>query len=83
VLAHHLRQPSDNVVTVMTSIIALSPGTMTADVDESSTTIYVHFFRLNDVAAARSSLDRLEQLVVAALGTGTPTNPIPAHEESP
>ena len=51
----------------MTSVIALSPGTMTVDVDRESTTIYVHFFRLRDLAAARASLARLERLVVDAI----------------
>ena len=67
VLAHVLHQPSEEVVTVMTSIIALSPGTMTVDVDRASSTIYVHFFRLTDIDAARSALDRLERLVVGAI----------------
>lgn len=67
VLAHRLHRPSEEAVTVMTSIIALSPGTMTVDVDPASTTVYVHFFRLADVAAARAGLARLERLVVGAL----------------
>jgi multicomponent Na+:H+ antiporter subunit E len=78
VLAHRLRRPSEEIVTLMTSIIALSPGTMTADVDRTSSTIYVHFFRLTDIAAARAELLRLEELAVAAIagpddrGTTTP-----------
>lgn len=71
VLAHRLGQPSEEAVTVMTSIIALSPGTMTVDVDRASTTIYVHFFRLVDVDDARAQLARLERLVIGAL-TGPP-----------
>jgi multicomponent Na+:H+ antiporter subunit E len=67
VVAHRLRQPSEEVVTVMTSVIALSPGTMTVDVDSTSHTIYVHFFRLSDIAAAHAALDHLEQLVVSAI----------------
>ena len=82
VLAHRLRAPSDEVVTVMTSIISLSPGTMTADVDERSSTIFVHFFRLRDVDGARASLDHLEQLVTNALGFSK-DDPVPAVEESP
>ena len=53
----------------MTSIIALSPGMMTVDVDPQSTTIYVHFFRLRDVDAARRGLERLERLVFAAIAS--------------
>ena len=67
VLAHRLQRPSDELVTVMTSVIALSPGTMTADVDRASTTIYVHFLLLRDVQAARASLARLEQLATRAI----------------
>jgi multicomponent Na+:H+ antiporter subunit E len=67
VLAHRLLEPSEEVVTVMTSIISLSPGTMTVDVDDGSSTIYVHFFQLDDVAAARAFLRKLERLVVAAI----------------
>jgi multicomponent Na+:H+ antiporter subunit E len=72
VLAHRLRAPSEEVVTLMTSIIALSPGTMTVDVDPGSTTIYVHFLFLRDVNAARASLNRLERLASQAV---TPANP--------
>lgn len=67
VLAHRLQQPSEEVVTLMTTIIALSPGTMTVDVDDASTTVYVHFFRLDDIEGARTSLRTLERLVVDAI----------------
>jgi multicomponent Na+:H+ antiporter subunit E len=73
VLAHRLRSPSEELVTLMTSIIALSPGTMTADVDPDSTTIYVHFLLLRDLDAARASLDRLERLASRAI----------VHKEAP
>lgn len=72
VLAHRLGQPSEEIVTVMTSVIALSPGTMTVDVDAASTTIYVHFFLLRDHDAARASLRRLEDLAVHAVAARKP-----------
>jgi len=75
VLAHRLASPSDEVVTIMASIISLSPGTMTADVEPDGTTIYVHFLLLRDIDAARAGLARLEALVVAALGAPRPTPP--------
>jgi len=75
VLAHRLVCPSDEVVTVMTSVISLSPGTMTADVDPDGTTLYVHFLLLRDIDAARAGLARLEGLVIAALGARNPTQP--------
>jgi multicomponent Na+:H+ antiporter subunit E len=68
VVVHHLTQPSDYVVTLMTSVICLSPGTMTVDVDADSSTIAVHFYDLRDVTEARSMLQRLERLAVAAIG---------------
>lgn len=82
VVAHRLRQPSEEIVTVMTSVIALSPGTMTVDVDSTSTTIYVHFFRLPDIAAAHATLDHLEELVVNAIATAPGRRAAATAEES-
>ena len=78
VLAHRLVCPSDEVVTIMTSIISLSPGTMTADIDPDGTTLYVHFLLLRDIDAARAGLARLEALVVAALGVRNAAPPAQA-----
>jgi multicomponent Na+:H+ antiporter subunit E len=72
ILAHRLQHPSEEVATLMTTVIALSPGTMTVDVDEDSSTIYVHFLFLDDVAAARASLRRLEQLTARTLSAPAP-----------
>jgi multicomponent Na+:H+ antiporter subunit E len=67
VVVYGLGTPSEIVVTLMTSIIALSPGTMTVDVDDDAATIHVHFFSLDDTDAARAALVRLERLVTAAV----------------
>jgi multicomponent Na+:H+ antiporter subunit E len=67
VLAYRLRHPSEQVLTLMTSIISLSPGTMTVDVATDSTTVYVHFFNLGDIEDARAGLARLERLVASAI----------------
>ncbi len=83
VLAHRLGQPSEEVVTVMTSVIALSPGTITVDVDPDSTTIYVHFFLLRDLEAARSSLARLEDLAVHAVAARKRAQPARAETKEP
>ena len=80
VLAHRLERPSEEVLTVMTSIIALSPGTMVADVTSDAAIIYVHFFELRDVSAARASLRRLERLVDRAIGAPQRAGPIPTKE---
>ena len=78
VLRHRLRHSSDEVVTLMTSIIALSPGTMTVDVTHQPPAIYVHFLLLRDVDAARAAIARLEDLVVAAIAA-TPHDARPVH----
>lgn len=81
VLAHHLGVPSDVVATVMSSIIALSPGTMTVDVARDSSVIYVHFFDLRDVGAARAVLARLEDRVLAAIATSPGPRNAPVDEQ--
>jgi multisubunit Na+/H+ antiporter MnhE subunit len=80
VVVHHLRRPSDEVVTLMSSVIALSPGTMAVDVDDTSSTISVHVFDLRDVDAAHRSLADLEDLVAGAI---TRPSPAPGTEVIP
>jgi multicomponent Na+:H+ antiporter subunit E len=75
VLAHRLRHPSAHVATAMSSIIALSPGTMTVDVAADSSVLYVHFFDIVDVGGARAALRRLERFVTDALAR----RPDPGH----
>ena len=81
VLAHRLAVPSEVVITVMSSIIALSPGTMTVDVARDSSVIYVHFFDLRDVDAARASLAQLEGRVLHAIGAGPGLRATPVSEQ--
>ena len=67
VVAHRLTWPSEQTVTLMTSVIALSPGTMVVDVSRDASTIYVHFLKLHDPDAAHASMRRLESLVERAV----------------
>jgi multicomponent Na+:H+ antiporter subunit E len=84
VLAHRLQRPSEEIVTLMTSVISLSPGTMTVDVDRDSVTIYVHFLFLSDVNAARRGLTQLERLAVGAIAApGGHRSHIPASPKEP
>ncbi|HWJ64342.1 MAG TPA: Na+/H+ antiporter subunit E [Acidimicrobiales bacterium] len=84
VIAHHLQQPSEGVLTAMTSVISLSPGTMTVDTTPDASTIYVHFLVLDDIEVARQGLRHLEELVVHALGGPPPaTDPPPAAASAP
>ena len=81
VLAHRLRRPSAHVATAMSSIIALSPGTMTVDVTTDSSVLFVHFFALDDIGAARHGLARLEQLVTGAITARQDPDHTTANEE--
>jgi multicomponent Na+:H+ antiporter subunit E len=83
VLVHRLDHPSEVVVTLMTSIISLSPGTMTVHAAEDSSEIAVHFYDLRDVEAGRGQLRRLEQRAVAALGGRRLAAPHPTEEDRP
>lgn len=67
VLAYEVRHPSDQVITLMASVITLTPGTMTVEATRAPSILYVHFLLLDDVGAARRSISRLEDLVVGAM----------------
>ncbi len=81
VLAHRLEHPTDEVVTVVSSVIALSPGTMVVDVAPDSSVIYVHLFHLVDVDAARRSIAELERLAVGAIA-GPSLTPARSQEDT-
>lgn len=72
VLAYPVQHPSDEVITLIANVIALTPGTMTVETTRDPAVIYVHFLLLDDVEAARLAIGRLERLVVAALGDPGP-----------
>jgi multicomponent Na+:H+ antiporter subunit E len=80
VLLHRLEHPTEEVITVVSSIIALSPGTMTVDVAPDSSAIYVHFFHLDDLDGARESIARLERLAVGAIVRRSATDPTTVEE---
>ena len=68
VLAHRLEHPSEEVLSLMAHVIALTPGTMTVEATPEPPVLYVHFLLLEDVDQARRRVARLERLAVAALG---------------
>ena len=84
VLRFPLSRPSDVTTTLIASIIALTPGTMTVDVTSDPAAIDVHFLLLSDVDAARATVARLEQLVLAVFGEAPrdETEAVP-NEENP
>ena len=68
VLAYTLQHPSEEVLTLMAHVIALTPGTMTVEATREPAVLYVHFLLLEDVDRARRTVARLERLAAAALG---------------
>jgi multicomponent Na+:H+ antiporter subunit E len=68
VLAYPLRHPSEEVLSLMAHVIALTPGTMTVEATRDPCVLYVHFLLLEDLDQARRTVARLERLAVAALG---------------
>ena len=68
VITYPMGDPSDLVVTTVTSIIALSPGMMTVNVEHHPTVITVHFLNLDQTAEARRQIARLERLTRDAFG---------------
>lgn len=80
VLAYPVQHPSDEVVTLIANVLALTPGTMTVEATRKPAVIYVHFLLLDDVHEARRAIARLERLVVQAVGSPEPN---PATTEPP
>jgi multicomponent Na+:H+ antiporter subunit E len=68
VLAYPLHHQSDELLSLMSNVIALTPGTMTVEATRDPATLYVHFLLLDDIERARRTVARLEELAVAALG---------------
>lgn len=68
IVACPLRVGAPGLVTFLTNVLALSPGTMPIDVGQSPPVLYLHVLRLRDPEAIRASVSRLEALAVAALG---------------
>jgi multicomponent Na+:H+ antiporter subunit E len=68
VVACPLRVGAPGLLTFLTNLLAMTPGTMPIDVTEDPPVIYLHVLRLDDPEAVRATVSRLEALAVAALG---------------
>jgi multisubunit Na+/H+ antiporter MnhE subunit len=68
VVACELRNSSSRLLTVITNLIALTPGTMVVQTTFEPTTLYVHVLRLDDPEHVRAAVAKLEDRVVAAFG---------------
>jgi multicomponent Na+:H+ antiporter subunit E len=68
VVACPLQTSSSRLTTVITNMIALTPGTMTVEIGDDPRVLYVHVLKLDDVEAVRASVSDLEARVLAAFG---------------
>jgi multicomponent Na+:H+ antiporter subunit E len=60
---------SDEVLTLMTNLLAISPGTMPIELRTNPVVLYVHILHLTDVERVRREILRLTDLAVRAFGT--------------
>lgn len=64
-----LPECGDGLVTLITNLLGLVPGTMPLELTESPRTLYVHVLHLDDVDSVRSEVFRLTDLAIRAFGT--------------
>jgi multicomponent Na+:H+ antiporter subunit E len=64
----HLPACSDEVLTMITNLLALSPGTMPLDLDPDLNVLHLHVLRLTDVEQVRRDVLRLTDLTMRAFG---------------
>jgi multicomponent Na+:H+ antiporter subunit E len=69
ILGIPIRDCSDALVTLIANAFTLTPGSLTIEVLEDPTVIYVHVLHLNDPDKVRRDLMRLAEIAVKAFGT--------------
>lgn len=69
VVAVPLPDTSPGLLTVVASVLSLSPGTMPIEVIDEPGTIYIHVLKLLDIEAKRREVQHLTALAVRAFGT--------------
>lgn len=82
IVAVPLRSRSPGIVTMVANMVSLTPGTLTLEVDEETTTIYIHVLHLETVEAMRGEVLYLEELAMAAfpLKSGGGAGPLATQE---
>lgn len=66
VVAVHTRSRVAGHVTAVASMVSLIPGTLSLEVDRETMTIYIHVLHLDSFEDTTSSVQRLEDLTLAA-----------------
>jgi len=60
---------SDELITLITNLLALAPGTMPVEATSDPAELYVHVLHLHDVEQVRGDIYRLTDRVVRAFGS--------------
>lgn len=69
IVAIPIRGVSNMVTTIVANAISLTPGTLTLEVHQNPTVLYVHVLHLHDIEQVRREVLHLEALVVRAFGS--------------
>jgi len=69
IVAVPIRGVSDTLTTLVANAISLTPGTLTLEVRQEPTVLYVHVLHLDDIEAVRRGVQRLEVLAIRAFGS--------------
>jgi multicomponent Na+:H+ antiporter subunit E len=64
-----LPECSDEMLTIITNVIALTPGTSPLHLTRRPTVLYIHVLDMRDVASTRRDVQRLADLAFAAFGS--------------
>lgn len=82
VVSVRLRSQLAGIITSVASMVSLTPGTVTLEVDEKNSTLFIHVLHLKSVEQTQESVRRLEELIVAAFPTRD-VNRVAPFEENP
>lgn len=69
IVAVPIPDASPGLLTLVASVLSLSPGTMPIEVTDEPSAIYIHVLHLGDVEAKRREVQHLAAMVVRAFGT--------------
>ncbi len=69
IVAIPIRGVSDTLTTLVANAISLTPGTLTLEVRQDPTVLYVHVLHLDDIEAVRRDVQHLEVLAIRAFGS--------------
>jgi multicomponent Na+:H+ antiporter subunit E len=75
VMAVPLPDCSDALLTVISNVVAITPGTSPLHLTRYPTVLYVHVLDMRDEESTRRDVQRLADLAYAAFGPGTVDDP--------